>query len=111
MLWAERTASEKMHDEIRRHRYDIRTCSHPMWRAQEAAGWRSPSVSWRGRGESTQGEGTAVPQHPVWAKPAQRSSREGCGVGGRNALPGWGVFRRGGKTGSDTEGLNPVPCP
>lgn len=49
---------------------------HP---GEGAAGWRSQSVS---GGEKALGdEGAAVPQHPVWAKPAQRSSGEGCGVG------------------------------
>lgn len=49
---------------------------HP---GEGAAGWRSQSVS--GGEKALEDEGAAVPQHPVWAKPAQRSSGEGCGVG------------------------------
>lgn len=34
MLWAERAASKRVHDEIRRHGHGARTCSHSTWRAR-----------------------------------------------------------------------------
>lgn len=78
---------------------------------EETVGWKSQSVS-GGEAEGRNHSGMKVPLClSTQCGPGQPRGAQGVELDGRSVLRGWCAFGSGGKTGSDTHGLSPVPSP